>query len=76
MYRMSCVCRKYIAGGAITVSVEDRYFGLLKKNVFIPEGARYYSDHTIDDHLKSKVTDQIALFSIRMQKLNADDIQL
>ena len=55
---------------------EDRYFVLLKKNVFIPEGARCCSDHTIGHRLKSEAIDQIAPFSIRMQKLNAGDIQL
>ena len=76
MCRMCCICREYIAGGAITVSAEDRYFVLLKKNVFIPEGARCCSDHTIGHRLKSEVIDQIAPLSIRMQKLNAGDIQL
>ena len=76
MYRMCCVCGEYIAGGASTVSAEDRYFVLLKKNVFITEGARCCSDHTIAHHLKSKAIEQIAPFSIRMQKLNAGDIQL
>ena len=76
MCRMCCVCREYVVGGAITVSREDRYFVLLKKNVFIPEGARCCSDHTIGHRLKSEAIDQIAPFSIRMQKINAGDIQL
>ena len=77
MYRMCCVCRQYIAGGAITGSAEDRYFVLLKKIVFMPEGAKCCFDHTIGRHrLKSEAIDQIAPFSIRMQKLNAGDIQL
>ena len=41
-----------------------------------PEGARYCSDHTIGHRLKSEAIDQIAPFSMRMQKLNAGDIQL
>ena len=73
---MCCACREYIPGGAITVSAEARYFVLLKKNVFIQEDARCCSDHTIDHRLKPITIGQVAPFSIRMQKLNADDIQL
>ena len=74
---MCCVCREYIDGGAITDSAEDRYFVLLKKTVFMLEDAKCCFDHTISrGRLKWEAIDQIASFSIRVQKLNAGDIQL
>jgi hypothetical protein len=65
-----------VAGGSTTVSSEDRYLILLKKNVFIPEGARCCPDHIINHRFTSEAIDQIAPFSVQIKKLNASDIQL
>ena len=48
----------------------------MKKNVFIPEGARCCPDHLIEDRFKSEAIDQIAPSSVQIKRLNADDIQL
>jgi hypothetical protein len=76
MYRYCCVCGTNIARGAMTVTDEDRYLLLLKKNVFIPEGARCCPDHMTTRRFKSEATDKIAPYSIEMKKLNAADVQL
>jgi hypothetical protein len=76
MYRYCCVCGANIAGGAMTVTDEDRYLLLLKKNVFIPEGARCCPDHMTTRRFKSEAIDKIAPYSIEMKKLNAADVQL
>ncbi|CAF0935192.1 unnamed protein product [Didymodactylos carnosus] len=73
---MCCVCRASIGGEAMTVSSEDCYLLLLKKNVFIPEGARCCSDHVTNRRFKSEAMDKIAPYSIQMKKLNAVDVQL
>jgi len=76
MYRMCCVCAANIAGGAMTVTDEDRYLLLLKKNVFIPEGARCCPGHMTIRRFKSEAIDKIAPYSTQMKKLNAGDVQL
>ncbi|CAF4608076.1 unnamed protein product, partial [Rotaria socialis] len=60
----------------MTVSSEDRYLLLLKKNIFIPEGARFFPDHVTNRRFKSEAIDKIAPYSTQMKKVNAVDVQL
>ncbi|CAF1977187.1 unnamed protein product [Rotaria magnacalcarata] len=60
----------------MTVSSEDRYLLLLKKNIFIPEGARFCPDHVTNRRFKSEAIDKIAPYSTQMKKVNAVDVQL
>lgn len=73
---MCFICRVTIGNGLQTVSFEDRYFVLLKKNIFIPEGARCCPQHTVDRRLTADAVDQITPLTILYKEFNSSDVQL
>lgn len=73
---MCFICRMTIENGLQTVSSEDRYFVLLQKNIFIPEGARCCPQHTVDRRFTSDAIDQIRPLTIQSKQFNSDDVQL
>ncbi|CAF1069546.1 unnamed protein product [Adineta ricciae] len=74
--RIYCACQENISNGCKTVSSDDPYSVLLKKNVFILEGAGYCPSHVIDNELTSEAIDQISPFSFHTTKLPASDVHL
>ena len=62
--------------GLETISSDDRNLVLLKKNVFIPEGARCCPGHMVDDRLKMDAIDRLKPFSVQYKKFNSTDVQL
>ena len=62
--------------GLRSISLDDRNLVLLKKNVFIPEGARCCSKHMVDDRLKMDAMDTLRPFSVQDKQFNSTDIQL
>lgn len=62
--------------GLQTVSSEDRYWILLKKNVFVPEGARCCSEHTVNRRITSDAIDRIAPISVQYKEFDSNDVQL
>lgn len=74
--RMCFICRMTIDNGLQNVSSEDRYLVLLKKNIFIPEGARCCPQHTVDRRLTSDAIDRIAPLTVQYKQFNSSDVQL
>ena len=75
-YRTCCVCRKTLDRGLQSLSSEDRYFILLKKNVFIPDGARCCPGHIENNQLTTDAIDRIAPLSIQSKKFDSNDVLL
>ncbi|CAF3993731.1 unnamed protein product [Rotaria sp. Silwood1] len=75
-HNICCVCRLTIEGGSYVVTSEDRDLFLLKKNVFIPEGARYCSNHLVNGQLSLVAIDMISPSTIQYKKLSSNDVQL
>ncbi|CAF5013088.1 unnamed protein product, partial [Rotaria sp. Silwood1] len=75
-HKICCVCRLTIEGGSYVVTSEDRDLVLLKKNVFIPEGARYCSNHLVNGQLSMVAIDMISPSTIQYKKLSSNDVQL
>lgn len=75
-YRTCFVCRLNFGTGSQTVSSEDRYLVLLKKNIFVPEGARCCSDHNVNRRLTSDAIDQIAPLSVQYKEFDSKDVHL
>ncbi|CAF1559096.1 unnamed protein product, partial [Rotaria sordida] len=75
-HKMCCVCRLTIEGGSYVVTSEDRDLVLLKKNVFIPEGARCCSNHVVNRQLSMAAIDIISPSSIQYKTFSSSDVQL
>lgn len=73
---MCFICRVTIENGLQTVSSEDRHFVLLKKNVFIPPGARCCPKHMVDRLLTSDAIDRIKPLTIQYKEFDSNDVQL
>jgi hypothetical protein len=48
----------------------------LKKNVWIPEGARFCSEHDVDRQLTANAVDRIAPSSVQLKEFKLTDVQL
>jgi len=75
-YSKCCVCPSYVDGNSKIISSDDRDLVLLKKNVFIPEGARCCSQHMFNNRLKMEAIDKLTPSSIQYKNFNSTDIQL
>jgi hypothetical protein len=76
LYRDCFVCQTNLQGSSKTISSADRYYVFLKKNVWIPEGARLCSDHVVDRQLTANAVDRIAPSSVQLREFSVDDAQL
>ena len=65
-----------VGAGLQTVSSEDRYWILLKKNIFVPEGSRCCPEHTANRRLTSDAIDRIAPSSVQYKEFDSNDVQL
>ncbi len=70
------MCRLHIGRGSHVMTLEERDLVLIKKNIFIPEGARCCSEHIVNGYLSKAGMDCIAPSSIQHLKLSSMDIQL
>ena len=76
LYRDCFVCQTNLQGSSKTISSADRYYVFLKKNVWIPEGARFCSDHVVDRQLTANAVDRMAPSSVQLREFSVDDVQL
>ena len=76
LYRDCFVCQTNLQGSSKTISSADRYYLSLKKNDWIPEGARFCSDHVVDRQLTANAVDRIAPSSVQLREFSVDDVQL
>ena len=73
---MCFICRVTIGNGLQTVSSEDRYFVLLKKNISIPEDARCCPQQSVDRRLTFDAINRIKPLTVQYTELNSNDVQL
>ena len=74
--RTCFVCRSAVGFGLQTVSSEDRYWILLKKNMFVSEGSRCCPEHTTNRRLASDAIDRIVPLSVQYKEFDSNDVQV